>query len=118
MIQDTLSAVAAAVDSLAVVVGSGVSAQVTMWVTLLLSTVTTLAVSFAKRGLAMLDEAPAIVKTLTAVVFGQAATWVSAQTGLVINGDITALETTAAGLVVALGAMGIHAVGKVVQAKL
>lgn len=125
MIQDTLTVVASmadtattAVDSLAAVVGSGVGAQVTAWTTLLLSAVTTLAVSFAKRVLTHLNSASPSVKAITATVFAQVATWVGTQTGLVVNTDISALETTVAGLVVALGAMGAHAVSKVARKSL
>lgn len=125
MIQDTLTAVtvvadtvATVADSLASAVGSGVGAQVTAWTTLLLSAVTTLAVSFAKRVLTHLNSASPSVKAITATVFAQVATWVGTQTGLVVNTDISALETTVAGLVVALGAMGVHATSKVVRKSL
>lgn len=117
MIQDTLHVVAAGVDSLATAVGSQVGTQVTSLIALALSVGTKIAVDYAKKSLAQLDAAPGPVKALVAVAFAQLATWVSVKTGLLINPDITALETTVAGLTVALSAMGVHAVTKAVTKK-
>lgn len=124
MLQDTVAVVATAVDtiqvaadSLAAAVGSQIGNQVTTLVTLALSVVTKFAVDLAKKTSTQISSLPDPLKALVAVAFAQAATWVSVKTGLVVNPDISSLETTVAGLTVALSAMGVHAVGKVVTKK-
>jgi len=124
MIQDTLVVATSAVDtiqvaadSLATTVGTQVGTQVTTLVALGLSVVTKFAVDLAKKASTQVAALPGPVKALVAVAFAQAATWVSVKTGLLINPDISALETTVAGLTVALSAMGVNAVTKTVIKK-
>lgn len=113
MIQDTvpvvLDTLKTGVDSLAVVVGTAAATQISTWVTLVLSVITKFGVDFAKRLSTKLDAAPAPMKALAATGFGQAAAWVTATTGVAVNPDITAMQTTVGGLVVAFSAMGVHA---------
>jgi hypothetical protein len=124
MLQDTVAVTAAAVDtiqvaadSLATAVGSQVGSQVTTLVALGLSVATKFAVDLAKKASTKVATLPDPVKALVAVAFAQAATWVSVKTGLLINPDISVLETTVAGLTVALSAMGVNAVTKTVLKK-
>lgn len=124
MLQDTVAVAAVAVDtiqvaadSLATAVGSQVGTQVTTLVALGLSVATKFAVDLAKKASAKVATLPGPAKALVALVFAQATTWVSVKTGLLINPDISALETTVAGLTVALSAMGVNAVIKTVTKK-
>lgn len=124
MLQDTILTVApvidtlqATADSLATAVGTQVGTQVSVTLALVLGVVTKFVVDLAKRGLTTLNSAPAPVKALVATGFAQLAMWVTAKTGLVVDPNITALETTVAGLVVALSAMGVHAVSKLTLKK-
>lgn len=124
MLQDTLVVAASAVDtiqvaadSLAATVGSQVGSQVTALVALGLSVITKFVVDLAKKASTKIATLPAPAKAFVALAFAQVATWVSVKTGVVVNPDISALETTVAGLTVALSAMGVHAVGKVVTKK-
>lgn len=124
-VADTLSAVVntvpvetvpvvvqAASDSLANVAGSVAGEQVTSLVTIGLGLVTTLVMTVARKGMAALDAAPAIVKSVVVIAFAQAATWLSSLTGIAINGDLSSLDVTLAGVVVAAAGMGIHALLK------
>jgi hypothetical protein len=119
MLQDTVTvvptvvdSVKVAADSLSAVVGSQVGSQVGSLFALALGVVVKFVVDLAKKGSATLAAAPGPVQALVAVAFAQLATWVSAKTGLVVNPDVTALETTLAGLTVAASAMGVNALGK------
>ena len=124
MLQDTLVVAASAVDtlqvtadSLATTVGSQVGSQVTALVALGLSVATKFAVDLAKKASAKVAVLPGPAKAFVALAFAQAATWISVKTGLLVNPDISALETTVAGLTVALSAMGVNAVTKTVTKK-
>lgn len=124
MIQDTVLAVVSAPDSLQVVadslvttVGTQVGVQVSALLALVLGVVTKFLVDGARKVLAALDTAPAPVKALVATGFAQVAMWITVKTGLIVNPDVTALETTIAGLTVALSAMGVHALSKLPSKK-
>ena len=120
MLQDTLVVVTPAIDtlrtaadSLATTVGTQLGTQASMFIALALSVITKFAVDVAKKGSVKIGTLPGPAKALVALVFAQAATWISVKTGLLINPDVSALETTVAGLTVALSAMGVNAVTKV-----
>ena len=126
MIQDTLAAVVdtlpivvdsvkVAVDGLAGQVGTLVGAQVAAWVSLGLGLLVKVVVDLAKKASAKFAAAPDIVKSLGAVLFGQAAAWVTAKTGFVVSADIGALDATLTGIVLAAVAMGIHGLSKVIK---
>jgi hypothetical protein len=116
MLQDTLpvvvDAVVSSADSLADAVGALAGTQISSVVTLVLGVVTKFVVDLAKGLSTKLDNAPGPVKALVATAFAQVAAWVTAMTGVVVNPDITALETTVGGLVVAFAAMGVHGLVK------
>lgn len=117
MIQETITGIliGPTPDTLALQVGTLVATQTTAWVTLGLSVVTTTVVGLAKRSLTAFAAAPDLVKSIVAILFAQIATWGSTMTGVGINPDITTLETTVVGLVVAFGSMGVHALTKVLR---
>lgn len=120
MLQDTVLTVidtVTAADSLATAVGSQVGVQVSALLALGLGVVTKFVVDGARKVSAALDTAPPAVKAMAATLFAQVAIWVTTKTGLVVNPDIGALETTLAGLTVAASAMGVHAVTKAVTKK-
>lgn len=114
MLQDTL-VVAQSIDSLATAVGSQVGTQASIFIAVVLSVITKFAVDVAKHVSVKIATLPGPAKALVALVFAQAATWVSVKTGLLINPDVSALETTVAGLTVALSAMGVHAVTNTIK---
>ena len=106
---DTVTAV---VDSVATVGAGQVTAQLNGLVAIGLGFVVKFVMDLTKKLLDKVNTAPAPIKALVAVVFGQVATWVSAWTGLAINPDIQLLDATIAGLVVSGLAMGIHSLLK------
>jgi hypothetical protein len=116
MLQDTLpvvvDAVVSSADSLSTVVGGVAAVQISSLVALVLGVITKFVVDIAKKASIQLDTAPGPVKALVATAFAQVATWVTVMTGVVVNPDITALETTVGGLVVAFAAMGVHGLVK------
>lgn len=107
---DTLAQVK---DSLAQVVGSQVGAQVTALVSLVLSVILKFAIDLGKKLSGSFANAPDSIKAFAVVAFGQVVTFVSSKTGIVLQGDLTTLETTLSGLVIAITAMGVHALSKV-----
>jgi len=127
MLQDTLQVVAdslpvavdtvkvVAQDSLVANAAQAIGNQVNAGIALVLGVLVKFVVDLAKKALASLDGAPALVKTAVASAFSLGATWLSGVVGFPINGDLGALETTLATLVVAGVSMGVHSVSKVLK---
>ena len=104
-------------DSIAQTIGAGAGTQVTALASLVLSIVLKFAVDLGKKWSVSFDNAPASVKALAVVGFGQLVTFLSAKTGVVLQGDLSTLETTLSGLVVAGTAMGVHGLTKALSKK-
>ena len=98
------------VDTLAVVteITNTVGAEVSALVSLVLGAVIKVVVDLSKKASAHLNNAPAAVKALVVVLFGQAAAFLSAKTGVFINPDIAALDTTLVGILLTGVSMGVH----------
>ena len=107
---DTLKQTA---DSLAQAVGAQAGAQVTALVSLVLSIVLKFVIDLGKKLSVAFATAPDSVKAFAVVAFGQVVTLVSTKTGLVLQVDLSTLETTLSGLVIAGTAMGVHALSKI-----
>lgn len=111
MIQEVVNAVTQA-DSLAQIVGGQTGAHVATLVSLGLSILLKFAVDLGKKLSSSFDNAPPTVKAFAVVAFGQLVTFVAAKTGIVLQGDLTTLETTLSGLVIAVSSMGVHGLTK------
>jgi hypothetical protein len=109
MIQDTLAAVPAVVDSVSQQLGAQIGAQLSGVLALGLGAVVKVVMDATKKVSTRVDSAPGGAKALIAIAFSQVAVWASSLTGLAINPDLNALDTTVAGLVVSGVAMGVNA---------
>jgi hypothetical protein len=107
--------VSAPTDSVAVEVGSQIGAYLGTLLVLGLGFVNKVVVDLAKKGLALLDTAPSVVKSLVALLFAFAATWVSSQTGFNVSPEVGALPTTLSAVLVWAVSMGWHSLSKVIS---
>lgn len=105
------------VDSLAQAVAPTTPAYVAALASLGTSVVLKYAVDVGKKASVKFDEAPAPLKALAVVAFGQVATLASAKAGLVLQGGPSALDVTLSGLVVSASSMGVHALSKLWRTK-
>jgi hypothetical protein len=100
------------VDTLITAVGTEVGMQLSSLLTLVVGLIVKVCVDLGKKASEKFAAAPGMVKTLAVIFFGQVVIWVNAATGIVLTGDLTSLDTTLSGIVLAAVSMGLHAVSK------
>lgn len=115
IVQDTVGVVLPpAGDSLAAEVGATVGATVAGFVLAGLSVVNKFVVDLANKALGKFVALPDMVKTVIALVFAQLVAYANVKFGFNLSTDVSALGTTATGLILWLGSMGFHRLWKYV----
>lgn len=99
-------------SALAGEIGSALGNQATILILAGLGFVTKIIVSLVGKLLPKWDGLNDLVKAVVAMVFAQVVAFVNSKFGFAISPDITALGTSAAGMVTWLIAMGWHRLGK------